>query len=49
MDTPTIRCPDGASSRALGPATITEVLANGLSRRRELGLTVENPLRLRLG
>lgn len=28
--------------------TTTEILANGMSRRRELGLTVENPLRLRL-
>ena len=28
--------------------TTTEILTNGMSRRRELGLTVENPLRLRL-
>ena len=28
--------------------TTTEILTNGMSRRRELGLSVENPLRLRL-
>ncbi len=36
------------SSRSAYRLTQTEILTNGMSRRRELGQTVENPLRLRL-
>ena len=37
------------SAKSAYRVTVTEILTNGMSRSREQGLTVENPLRLTLG